>query len=85
MFSKASPNRSVIFEEELYNEIAGDAGCAEGEENGGGVMTPEELLDMELALENRRLCDELSDPNEEERDGEGEATDTSEMAGVTPR
>jgi hypothetical protein len=49
---------------------------------------PEELLDAELALENRRLCEELPDPNEDERegdDGEGEATDASETAGVTLR
>lgn len=51
-------------------------------------MTPEELLDVELQLEIRQLCEELSDPNEGERegdDGEGEATDASETAGVTPR
>jgi hypothetical protein len=51
-------------------------------------MTPDELLDVELALENRQLCEELSDPNEDERegdDGEGEATDASETAGVIPR
>jgi hypothetical protein len=51
-------------------------------------VTPEELLDVEPALENRRLCEELSDPNEDEDerdDGEGEAADTSETAGVIPR
>lgn len=72
----------------MYSDVGGDAKCVEGEGNRGGVMTPEELLDVELALENRRLCDELSDPNEDEREGdggEGEATETSETAGVTPR
>lgn len=53
MLSKASPNRSVVFEEKLYNDVGGDASCAEGEGNGGGVMTPEELVDAELVLENR--------------------------------
>lgn len=84
---KASPNRSVVFEEKLYNDAGGDASCVEGEGNGGGVTTPEELLDAELALENRRFCEELSDPNEDEReedDGDGEAIDASEAAGVTP-
>jgi hypothetical protein len=72
----------------LYNDVGGDARCVEGEGNGSGVMTPEELLDVELQLEIRQLCEELSDPNEGERegdDGEGEATDASETAGVTPR
>lgn len=72
----------------MYNDVGGDKCCVEGEGNGGGVMTPEELLDVELALENRWLCEELSDPSEDEREGnagEGEATDASERAGVTPR
>jgi hypothetical protein len=72
----------------LYNDVDGDASCVEGEGNGGGVVTPEELLDVELALENKQLCEELSDPNEdkrEEEDDEGEAIDTSETAGVAPR
>lgn len=88
MLSKLSPNKSVILEEKLYNDVGGDATCVEGEGNEGGVVMPEELLDMELALENRRLCEELSDPNKDEckgDDGEGEATDASETAGVTPR
>lgn len=89
MLSKASPNRSAIFEEKLNNDAGGDASCMGSEgDDGGGVMTPEELLDVELALENMRFCEELSDPNKDEREGdngEGEATDTSETAGVTPR
>lgn len=88
MFSKASPNRSAIFEEKLNNDAEGDPRCMGGEgDDGGGVMRLEELLDVELVLENRWLCEELSDPNEDERDDdcEGEATDASETAGVTPR
>lgn len=89
MLSKASPNRSVIFEEKLNNDAGGEASCVGGEGNDvGGVMMPGELLDVEFAFENKRPCEELSDPNEDERevdDGEGEATDASEMAGVTPR
>jgi hypothetical protein len=89
MFSKASPNRSVIFEEKLNNEAEGEASCVGGEGNDeGGVMMPGELLDVEFALENKRLCEELSDPSEDERevdDGESEATDASEMVGVAPR
>jgi hypothetical protein len=72
----------------LYNVVEGDASRIEGEGNGGGVVTPEELLDVELTLENRWICEELSDPNEGERErdvDEGEATDASETAGVTPR
>lgn len=53
MFSKASPNRSVIFEEKLNND-AGEASWVEGEGNdGGGVMMPEELLVVEFPLENK--------------------------------
>jgi hypothetical protein len=89
MLSNASPNRSVIFEEKLNNDAAGEASCVGGEGNdGGGVMMPEELLDVEFALERKRLCEELSDPSEDEReveDSEGEPTDASEIAGVTPR
>lgn len=85
---KGSPNRSLIFifEEKLYNDAGGDASCVEGEGNGGGVVTPEELPDAELALENRWFCEELSDPNEDERkedEGDDEAIDASETAGVT--
>jgi hypothetical protein len=72
----------------LYNDIGGDTSCVKGEGNGGGVVASEELLVVELALENRQLCDELADPNEDERDGddgEDEATDASETAGVIPR
>jgi hypothetical protein len=88
MLSNASPNRSVIFEEKLNNDAAGEASCIGGEGNdGGGVMMPGELHDVEFALENKRLREELSDPNEDERevDDEDEGTDASEMAGVTPR
>jgi hypothetical protein len=78
-----------MFEEKLNNNAAGEASCVGGEGNdGGGVMMPGELLDVEFALENKRLCEEISDPSEDERevdDSEGEATDASEMAGVTPR
>lgn len=54
----------------------------------GGVTRLEEVLDVELALEKRRLCEELSDPNEDNRegdDGDDDATDASEIVGVTPR
>lgn len=76
-----------MFEEKLYNDVGGDASSVKGEGNEGGVMTPEELLDVELALENGQLCEEPSDPNEDEREGdegEGEAADISETAGVKP-
>jgi hypothetical protein len=88
MLSKASPNRSITFEEKLYDDVGRDTSRVDGEGNEGGVVTPEEPLDVELALENRRLCEELSDPNEDGRkgdDGEGEATDASETASVTSR
>jgi hypothetical protein len=78
-----------MFEEKLNNEAAGEASCIGGEGNDrGGVMMPEELVDVEFALENKRLCEELSDLSEDEReveDGEGEPIDASEIAGVTPR
>jgi hypothetical protein len=84
-----SPNRSTILEEKLNNDVEGDASCVGSEDDDeGDVATLEEVLDAEVTLEKRRLCEELSDPNDDDReddDGEGDATDASDIAGVTSR
>jgi hypothetical protein len=83
-----SPNRSTILEEKLNNDVEGDASCVRSEGDEGGVARLEEVLDTELTLEKRRLCEEPPDPNDDDReddDGEGDATDTSDIAGVTSR
>jgi len=84
----ASPNRSIILEDKLNNDAEGDGSCAGSEGDDKGVTRLEEMFDVELPLEKRRLCEELSDPNEDDRegdDGEGDVTDTCAVAGVTSR
>jgi len=49
-----SPNKSIILKEKLNNGAEGDGSCAGGEGDDEGVTRLEEVLDVELALENRR-------------------------------
>lgn len=81
VLSKTSPNK-------LKNDAEGDTSCGGGKGDNEGDVTRLEVLEVELAPEKRRLCEEISDPKEDEREGdegEGDATDASETAGVTPR
>lgn len=55
-----------------------------GEGDDEGVTMSEEVLEVELVLEKRRLCEE-NDENREDDDGEGDETDVSDIAGVTSR
>jgi len=62
--SKTSPNRSAILEEKLKSDTEGDTSCAGGEGDDEGVtgleeVRLEEVLDVELASEKIRLCEEL--------------------------
>jgi len=80
----ASPNKSTTLEERFNNDIEGDGSCVggKGDDDGGVRMLEEEV---ELALEKRRLREELSDPNEgdlEGDDGEDGVTDASEITSV---